>query len=99
MGADEQPRAGRGKRVRAAARFLAAYGRLPNEFDPETAMGLFANIPAVESAQAVTLANGIAIAFGDGKAQARAVYEMTGNDRLAQKIEVHARMMEGMRNG
>lgn len=99
MGADEQPRAGRGKRVRAAARFLAAYGRLPNEFDPETAMGLFANITAVESAKAMTFAQGICIALGDGRAQAQAVYDITGSSRLAQKIEVQAMMQKGMQNG
>ena len=99
MGPHLEPRAGRGKRVRAAARFLSVYGRLPQDFDPDTAMGLMANIPAVEAAQALTFAKAIAIAFGDGKSQAQAVYDMTGNARLAQKIEVQARMQEGMNRG
>lgn len=99
MGPHVGPRASRGKRLKAAARFLATYGRLPTEFDPETAMGLMANIQAVESAKALTFAQGITIAFGDSKAQAHAVYDVTGSARLAQKIEVQAMMQKGMQSG
>lgn len=99
MGANVHAGSSRGKRLRATARFLAAYGRLPTEFDPETAMGLMANITAVESAKAMTFAQGIFIALGDGRAQAQAVYDITGSSRLAQKIEVQAMMQKGMQNG
>ena len=47
----------------------------------------------------MTFAQGIAIAFGDGRAQAQAAYDVTGNARLAQKIEVQAMMQKGMQNG
>lgn len=85
-----------GKRLKAAARFLAVYGRLPNEFDPYTAMGLYANISAVESAQALNTARAINIAMGDASALARAVYDMTGNDRLAQRVEIQAKMQKAL---
>ena len=62
-------------------------------------MGLMANITAVESAKAMTFAQGILIALGDGRAQAQAVYDITGSSRLAQKIEVQAMMQKGMQNG
>jgi hypothetical protein len=63
---------------------------LPSEFPPEIAMGLHANIPAIEAANAMELARGIAIAMGDSKTLAHAVYLSTGNDRLAMNIEISA---------
>ena len=51
-------------------------------------MGLAANIPAVEAAQALVFARAIGIAFGDGKAMAAAVFASTGNSRLAQRVEI-----------
>jgi hypothetical protein len=51
-------------------------------------MGLMANIPAVEAAQALVFARAISIAFGDGKQMASTVYAATGSSRLAQKIEI-----------
>lgn len=69
---------------------------MPEEFDPETAMGLMANIPAVEAAQALTLGRGIAIGLGNEKMLAQAIYLTTGNARLAQKIEVQAQMSRGL---
>lgn len=62
-------------------------------------MGLFANIPAVESAQALTFAKGISIAFGDAKSLASAVYAMTGSDRLAQRVEIEAAVRKAHENG
>lgn len=53
-------------------------------------MGLMANIPAVEAQQAMVFARAIGIAFGGGKALASAVYEATGNGRLAQRLEIDA---------
>jgi len=85
------------KRLRATARFLATYGRLPTEFDPETAMGLAANIPAIEAAEALTLAQGIRLALGeDPSAHARAVFAATGSAALAQRIEVQGKMRKAM---
>jgi hypothetical protein len=69
---------------------------LPSEFDAETAMGLMANIPSIEAAEALTLARGIAIAFGDSKMLAASIYQTTGNDRLAQRVEIMASMQKGM---
>jgi len=71
---------------------------MPDEFDPETAMGLMANIPAVEAAQALTLARAIGIGLGNEQMLAHAVYLTTGSARLAQKVEVQAKMTRG-RNG
>lgn len=65
---------------------------MPTEFDQETAMGLYANIPAVEAAQSIALARGIAIAFGDADAMAESVYATTGNARLARNIKIRAAM-------
>lgn len=59
-------------------------------------MGLSANIPAIESAQALAFARGIAIAFGDSRALAEAVHSVTGSDRLAQSVEVKAQMQRGL---
>lgn len=53
-------------------------------------MGLMANIPAVEAAQALVFARGISIAFEGGKAMASAIYAATGNGRLAQRVEIDA---------
>lgn len=53
-------------------------------------MGLAANIPAIESAQALVFAKAIGIAFGDGKALAAAIYAATGSGRLAQRAEIDA---------
>lgn len=53
-------------------------------------MGLAANIPAIEAAQALVFAKGIGIAFGDGKALASAIYAATGNARLAERTEIDA---------
>lgn len=77
-----------GKNVRAAARFLATYGRLPQEFTPETALGLYGQITAIEAARALEIARGIGIAFGSGKALAAAVFETTGSAALAHRIDV-----------
>ena len=55
-------------------------------------MGLMANIPAIEAAQALSIAQGVAIALGNEKLLAKTIYDSTGNARLAQKIEVQARM-------
>ena len=55
-------------------------------------MGLMANIPAIEAAHALSIAQGVAIALGDERMTAKAIYDSTGNARLAQKIEVQARM-------
>lgn len=85
-----------GKRLRATARFLAAYGRLPSEFDGETALGLIANIPAIEAESVLLTARGIAIAMGDTKTLAETVLQVTGSDRLAQRIEVQAQMQRGL---
>ena len=77
---------------------MSAYARLPSDFDPETALGLAANIPAIESARAMEIARGIAIAFGDSHGLARAIYDVTGSARLAQRTEIAARM-EASRHG
>jgi len=53
-------------------------------------MALAANIPVIESAQALVFARGIAIAFGDGDSLASAVHDVTGNDRLARNIKIKA---------
>lgn len=65
---------------------------MPNEFDPDTAMGLFANLPAIESAHTLATAKAIAIALGDSHGLAGCVYAMTGNPRLAQRVEIKAQM-------
>lgn len=65
---------------------------MPEEFDRDTAMGLFANIGAVEAAQSLALARGIMIAFGDGDGFADAMYAITGNSRLARNIKIRAAM-------
>jgi hypothetical protein len=88
VGANDSGGEQRGKRLRATARFLSVYGRLPNEFSPETAMGLYANIPAIEAAQSMTTAKAIAMAFGDAKSQSDCVYQMTGNARLAKRMHI-----------
>lgn len=77
-----------GKNVRAAARFLATYGRLPQEFSPETALGLYSQISAIEAARALEIAKGIGIALGSGNALASAVFETTGSAALAHRIDV-----------
>lgn len=84
-----------GKRLRATARFLSVYGRLPQEFDPDTAMGLHANIPAVEASEALVMARAIAVALGDSKMLAACIYQSSGNDALAQRVEIQARMNRG----
>jgi hypothetical protein len=53
-------------------------------------MGLMANIPAVEAAQALVFARGIGMAFGDHKSTAAAIYATTGSGRLAQRVEIDA---------
>jgi hypothetical protein len=72
------------------------YGRLPTEFDPETAMGLMANIPAIEAHESLVVARGVNIAFGDTKSLAAAVFLTTGNAHLAQKVEITAQMQKGL---
>lgn len=99
MGADVGPRERRGKRLKATARFVSIYGRLPCEFDPETAMGLYANIPTLESESALVTARAIAMAMGDSKSLAHAVYTATGNSRIATRIEVQASLARGEANG
>lgn len=59
-------------------------------------MGLSANIPAIEAAQALAFARGIGIAFGDAKSLAQAVHSVTGSDRLAQRVEVAAHMEKAL---
>jgi hypothetical protein len=63
----------------------------------ELAMGLAANITAVESARALEVATAISIAMGDHKALARAIYETTGSARLAQRVELAAFREKGRR--
>lgn len=75
---------------------MSVYGRLPSEFDPETAMGLMTNIPAIEAAEALVLARGIAVAMGDTKSFVSCIHQVTGNDQLAQKIAVQAAMQKGL---
>ena len=59
-------------------------------------MGLAANIPTIESARSIEIAQGVAIAFGDSRALARAVMLTTGSDRLAQATEIRAQMKRGL---
>lgn len=62
-------------------------------------MGLFHNIPMVESAQALSTARAIAMAMGDAKSLAAAVYSVTENPRLASRIEVQAALRNGASHG
>jgi hypothetical protein len=55
-----------------------------------TAMGLAANIPAIEAAQSLVMAKAIGIAFGNAKLHAECVYLTTGSGRLAQRVEIAA---------
>lgn len=96
MGANVAEGGKRGKRLKATARFVSVYGRLPCEFDPETAMGLFANIPVIEAHESLVMARAIAMAMGDGKSLATAVYAVTENSRLATRVEVQAQLAQGM---
>lgn len=59
-------------------------------------MGLFANITAVEAAHTLSVVRAIGIALGDTKSLAGCIYEMTGDARLAQSIEVRANMNRGI---
>jgi F0F1-type ATP synthase membrane subunit c/vacuolar-type H+-ATPase subunit K len=59
-------------------------------------MGLFANIPAIEAAESLIVARAVAMALGDGKSLAGAVYAVTENPRLATRIEVQAQLAQGM---
>jgi hypothetical protein len=65
---------------------------MPTEFSPEVAMGLYANIPAVEAMRAIEIAKGIAVAFGDGKSLASCIYAITGDARAAQNAEIQSQM-------
>jgi len=67
---------------------LATYGRLPSEFDQETAMGLMVNIEAVEARQALTMASAIGIALGSAEVAERAVLLATGSKDLAWSIRM-----------
>jgi hypothetical protein len=69
---------------------------MPNEFDPDTAMGLAANIPVIEADRTLAMARSIAIAFGDEKALAQAIYITTGSAREAQRVEVQLQMRRAM---
>jgi hypothetical protein len=69
---------------------------MPSEFDPETAMGLTANISAVEAHQTLVMARAIAITFGDSATLASTVFSATGSAKLAQRIEVQAQMKKAM---
>jgi hypothetical protein len=62
-------------------------------------MGLMANIPSVEAAEALSLARGIAIAFGDTRMLGACIYLATGDAALAQQTEIRAHMAKGLRNG
>ncbi len=75
--------------------FVATYGRLPSEFDKETAMGLAMNIPAIEARNALAMAQAISIALGNSEQAERAVRLVTGSDDLAFRAKVqmeHQRM-------
>lgn len=98
MASDFSAGRNRGKRLKACARFLACYGRTPDEFSEVDAMGLYANIETVNAERSLTLARGIAMAMGDEKATAAAVFAVTGNARLASKVEV-AGQLARVRNG
>ncbi len=88
MDEDRESGTDSGKRVRAIARFAACYGRLPSEFPEELRLGLTLNIPAIEAAHALQVARGIAIAMGDSKSLGNAVFDATGDARLAHKVTV-----------
>lgn len=62
-------------------------------------MGLFHNIPIVEAAQTLATARAIAMAMGDAKSLAAAVYAVTENPRLATRIELQATLQNGAMNG
>jgi len=55
-------------------------------------MGLYMNLPTIEAQHALAFAKGVAIAFGSETALSSAIYALTSNDQLAQKVEVQARM-------
>lgn len=99
MGANDTGGEQRGKRLRAVARFVSVYGRLPSEFTPETALGLYANIPSIEAAQSLVTAKAIAVALGDGKAYADCVYRTTGSAKLAQRIQIESIKAKNERHG
>jgi hypothetical protein len=69
---------------------LAAYGRLPSDFDENTAMGLAMNIPMIEARQSMAVMQGINAAFGDGNAIEAIVHASTGNAALAFAARVKA---------
>jgi hypothetical protein len=69
---------------------------MPDEFDPETAMGLAANIPAVEAAQSLVTARAVSIAMGDSSTLAACVYASTGSAALAQRIDIEAARQKAM---
>jgi hypothetical protein len=83
--------------MRAIARFVATYGRLPSEFDPDTALGLAANIANVEASHAVSTAQGIDAALGNENMAASLLWQVTGNDRLAQQMAVRAKMQRNLK--
>jgi hypothetical protein len=60
-------------------------------------MGLAANIPSIEAARQLEMASAIAIAFGNAKALASAVFAETGSAKLAQRIEIAAFREKGLR--
>lgn len=57
-------------------------------------MGLYANIPAIESAHALATAKALSVAFGDAHVLASCIYQTTGDARLAQRVEVEARVRQ-----
>lgn len=70
--------------------FVATYGRLPTDFDPETAMGLAMNIPAIEARNTLAMSQAIAIAFGSSDQMESTIRLATGSNELAFKAKVAA---------
>jgi len=71
---------------------------MPQEFDQETAMGLFANIPTIEAQRSLEFARGIAIALGDERQAAQAAFQVTGSARLARDIEIAALRQKALKS-
>ena len=69
---------------------MAAYGRLPSEFDETTAMGLALNIPMIEARVALSLMQGISAAFGDEKTLEHVLHIATGDASLAFAARIRA---------
>jgi hypothetical protein len=72
---------------------------MPQEFDDETAIGLFANIPMLEAQRSLEVCRGVSMALGDAKGLAHAAYLVTGSAKVAQSIEIQAMREKAFRNG